>query len=224
MRIRTTAVLAGLLVIAVAGGARGDLLINPGAETGDLMGWTKGGVSNPFVDNGSFDPGINPHTGNFDFLGGAGASGTLTQNVSLAGVSGITGSLIDSGLVSAAVSFWEQGLNQGPTSDNGYVSLTFRDATNSVIGTVSSPVIDSHNLTWENFSGSFAVLSGTRSIDYTMNFIRHVGSDNDAFFDDNSLKVTAQSVPEPASLILLGMGAFGIAYRYHRRRSEQPSA
>ncbi len=224
MRNRTTSLFVSLVVMASASGAKGDLLINPGAETGDLTGWTKGGVSNPFVDNGSFDPGINPHSGRFDFVGGTGAFGTLTQNVSLAGAPGVTDAQIDSGIVSAQVSFWEQGLNQGPTSDNGFVSLTFRDANNSVLGTVSTPVIDSHDLTWENFTGSFAVLAGTRSIDYTMNFTRHVGSDNDAFFDDNSLTVSVNSVPEPTSLFMLGSGALAVLGYARRRRVQTASS
>ena len=86
--------LASLSVVARGG----NLLINPGAEAGNLTGWTVGGNSNPGVDNGSFDPGINPHSGDFDFFGRTGSFGTLTHNVSLVGVPGITTSLIDAGL------------------------------------------------------------------------------------------------------------------------------
>jgi hypothetical protein len=42
----------------------------------------------------------------------------------------------------------------------------------------------------------------TRSIDYVMEFVRHVGNDNDSFVDDNSLVVTASAVPEPSSFVL----------------------
>jgi hypothetical protein len=45
----------------------GNLLTNPGAETGNLTGWTAAGGTGAGVDNGSFDPGINPHTGSYDF-------------------------------------------------------------------------------------------------------------------------------------------------------------
>lgn len=87
MRAISRLVLALGLIAASAGLARaGNLLTNPGAEDGNLTGWTVGGNSNPGVDNGSFDPGINPHTGNYDFYGHTGSFGTLTQNVSLAGI------------------------------------------------------------------------------------------------------------------------------------------
>ena len=40
----------------------GNLLTNPGAETGNLTGWTAAGSTGAGVDNGSVDPGINPRT------------------------------------------------------------------------------------------------------------------------------------------------------------------
>jgi hypothetical protein len=183
---------ATMALAAVA--AHANLLSNPGAETGDLTGWVVGGVSNPGVDDGSFD-GFTPHGGLFDFYGFNGSDGTLTQTVSLAGEPGAT---------MATVSFWEQGLDQGDPSDNAYVSLSFLDALGQSLGTVSTPVIDSHSGNWQQFSGSFAIPAGTASIAYTMNFTRNVGSDLDAFIDDNSLTVSA--VPEPATLTLWSAG------------------
>ncbi len=188
-----------------------NLLTNPGAETGDLTGWTIGvGVppNSPGVDSGSFDPGINPHSGSYDFYGhDPGALGTLIQNVNLLS-NGFTTTQINTGTLVANVVFWEQGLNQGPTSDNGSVTLTFLDAGNSILGTATTPTIDSHNLTWEEYSGSFSIPVNTVSIDYTMNFMRNVGTDNDAFFDDNSLTVTG--VPLPGAVWLLGSGLLGL--------------
>ena len=58
----------GLLASLSVAARGGNLLINPGAEAGNLTGWTVGGDSNPGVDNGSFDPGVDPHSGAFRFL------------------------------------------------------------------------------------------------------------------------------------------------------------
>ncbi len=192
--------------------AHANMLVNPGAETGDLTGWTPGGGAvPPHIDSGSFDPGIDPHSGNFDFLGGTGLLFTLTQNVSLAGI-------VDP--MTATVSFWQQGLNQGPTSDNSHVTLDFLDAGGAVISSVSTAVVDSHGGTWTEGGGTFAIPTGTASIDYVMNFNRAVGSDLDSFIDDNSLSVNSPvtSVPEPANgaLLLAGLALIGRLARRQR--------
>jgi hypothetical protein len=217
MRFPAIAVLVCALMVAPAGIVRGDpFLINPGAETGDLTGWTVGGNSNPNVDSGTFNPSIKPHTGSYDFSGHRGTFGTLTQNVSLAGVFGGNYSLIDAGQETASISFWEQGLNQGATSDSAYVSLTFLSAGNATLGTVSSPEIDSHSGTWQNFTGTYSVPVGTRSINYTMNFVLHSGNDIDSYIDDNSL--TLAVVPEPSSIAMLGIGCLALlGYARHRK-------
>jgi PEP-CTERM motif len=199
-----------------------NLLTNPGAEDGNLTGWISAGPSQAFVDNGSFDAGINPNTGVFDFAGGAGsssgASGTLTQVVTLVGVQGISAALIDSGVLLANLQFFEQGLNQGVPSDDALVSLLFLDGSNATISSVSSGAIDSHGGTWQNFSNTDAIPVGTRSIAYQMMFIRNRGTDLDAFIDDNSLTVSGV-VPEPATVFLMALALGGFAaLRYRRRR------
>jgi hypothetical protein len=205
MKPRNQICVAATLALAAAG-AHANLLSNPGAETGDLTGWVVGGVSNPGVDDGSFD-GFTPHGGLFDFYGFNGSDGTLTQTVSLAGAPDAT---------AVSVSFWEQGLAQGDPSDDAYVSLGFLDALGQALGTVSTPVIDSHDGTWRQFSGSFALPAGTASIAYTMHFTRNSGSDLDAFIDDNSLTVGA--VPEPATWALWGAGWAGMLGLARARR------
>lgn len=206
--------------VASADITTGNLLVNPGAESGSISGWTVGGTSNPGVDNGSFDTGINPHTGSFDFYGHTGALGTLSQTVALVGNQGLTAAAIDAGLTTANVGFWEQGLSQGTPSDDGSVTLTFLDATSTALGSASTPEVDSHSGAWQSFAGGYAIPVGTRSIVYTMNFIRYNGSDNDSFLDDNSLTVTASvaAVPEPGGLALAGLGGLGLMGSALRRR------
>lgn len=179
-----------------------NLLTNPGAESGSIAGWTAGGDATPRADNGSFDAGISPHTGMFDFVGGTGALGTLSQTVSLASISS---ALIDAGNALATFGFWEQGLNQGTPSDDGSISIVFLDASNGVLGMFTSPEVDSHDGIWTQYSSMMAVPAGTRSITYTMNFIRHSGTDNDSFIDDNSLSISA--VPEPMTWSMFAAGA-----------------
>lgn len=172
-----------------------NLLTNPGAEAGSLAGWTAGGTASVRVDNGSFNSNIKPFEGSYAFVGGNGLFGSLTQTVTLGTLA--AGSL-------ANVSFWEQGLNQGNPSDNAFVSLSFLDASNSVLQSVSTPTVDSHLGNWQQYSGSFAIPVGTVAIAYTMNFQRAAGSDLDAYIDANVLTVTA--VPEPAAALLLAGG------------------
>jgi hypothetical protein len=209
----------GAFIITLATGVHAqtssNLLLNPGAETGDLTGWNIGGPANAFVDAGTFNFGINPLSGKYDFVGGGGShptgpSGTLTQNVSLTG-------FLNATIVN--VSFAERGLSQGTPSDNGYVSLQFLNSSNAVIGAASSPVIDSHGVTWETWSGSFAIPVDTASINYAMNFTRHAGSDLDAYIDNNSLTVTA-AVPESETYVMMlpVLGLLGVVVR---RRGQQ---
>ena len=172
-----------------------NLLVNPGAETGDLTGWTVGSNSNPNVDNGSFDPGISPHSGNWDFYGGTAAFGSLSQTIQVSNVVGISFNEIDRSDVIANVGFWEQGLNQGTPSDDAAIALTFYDSSSNTIGSVSTPQVDSHNLTWSNYTKAFVVPAGTRSISYTMEFFRYAGNDNDSFVDDNVLTLTIAGPP-----------------------------
>jgi hypothetical protein len=185
--------------------AQANLLTNGGAEKGTLAGWTVGGVSNPGVDDGSFNSGINPHRGSYAFVGNSGAWGTLTQNVALSGF-GQSRQL--------GVSFWERGLDQGTPSDDGFVTLTYLGNNGSVLDTQSSSVMDAHLGSWQRYQGTFTVPLEAISVDYTMHFTRNFGNDLDAYFDDNSLTLTI-NVPEPSTswLTFAGLGLMGVLLR-----------
>jgi hypothetical protein len=172
-----------------------NLLLNPGAEAGTTTNWVVGGVSNPGVDDGSFDGGIDPHSGSYDFYGHTGLYGTLSQTVYLPGNQGITTTEIDTGLLVATVSFWEQGLDQGTPSDDACIILSFLDGSTNLISTNATPFIDSHDSTWENYSNQYVIPVDTRLITYEMYFQRHDGSDNDSFVDDNLLTVGSTEGP-----------------------------
>jgi len=200
--------LCPMMVARADGVTTSNLLANPGAETGDLTGWTAGGPGAPIVDDGSFDPGINPNGGKYDFCGYSEDSSTLSQTVSIL-VSGITPGLVDSGTLLANLSFWEQGLSQGDPSDNASVKLTFVNASSVAIGSVSSPIVDSHDSAWQNYSSAYAIPAGTRSITYTMQFFRNSGTDLDAFIDDNSLTIGQTNTPGISLGGVISAYAFG---------------
>ena len=215
MKSMNRAALALAAGVLFALNAHANLLVNPGAETGTFAGWTAGGdaatQSTPHVDSGSFDPGIDPHSGNFDFLGGTGLQFTLTQNVSLAGILDPT---------SAKVSFWQQGLNQGASSDHSHVELNFLDVDHAQLGNAATAVVDSHGGQWTEGGGTFAIPTGTASIDYVIFFDRSVGSDLDSFVDDASLTIGGVSaVPEPANVALLLAGLAFVGRMARRQRS-----
>jgi hypothetical protein len=200
-----------------------NLLANPGAETGNLTSWTVFAGA-PMVDAGTFDPGINPRSGGFDFCGGsANPLGKLSQTIDLIGTGQVTAFQLDAGTTTADVSFWEQGLNQGSPSDNAAIKLTFLDAASALLGTVTTATIDSHTGSWTNGAQSFLIPVGTRYITYTMLFQRNVGSDNDAFIDDNSLTLTI-AVPEPGSIALLLAGLPLLAFSARRFGEAKPLA
>lgn len=195
------------LVLGLSGPAAvyANLLNNPGAEAGSTAGWVVGGASDPQVDSGQFNIGIVPHTGAFAFVGNRGPVGSLSQSVDISGLPGAA---------RATVSFWQQGLNQGTVSDNSYVSLSFLDAALTTLGMVSTAVVDSHDLSWQQLQASFSIPSGTASILYTMHFVRHVGTDLDSYIDDNALTVSA--VPEPGTAVLWSLGMLGLALMARR--------
>jgi len=115
--------------------------------------------------------------------------------VGITNVLGFTVGQIDDGSVQAEVNFWEQGLNQGSASDSGYVSLTFLNADAQSLAAVATPEIDAHNGVWQNEVMLFSIPAGTRMIAYSMQFVRHAGSDLDGFIDDNSLRLTNTIAP-----------------------------
>ncbi len=212
MRLKFAIALASLMVSLTA---HATLLTNSGAETGNLLGWTVGGVSNPRVDDGSFDPGIDPHSGSYMFSGYHGLWGTLTQNVLLPGVGQAR---------QVAVSFWEQGLDQDTPSDSAHVALSYRTKDGDLISTVSTPNIDAHDGVWQQYQGIFDVPLAAWSVDYTMFFTRHFGLDLDSFIDDNSLtllsasdQATSGDVPEPSSTAIVLLGLASLALLRKRR-------
>ena len=104
----------------------------------------------------------------------------------------------------------------GTPSDNGYVSLTWRGIDGSVLGTVATATLDSHDGAWQQYQGWFDMPASAFSVDYTMNFVRNFGYDLDNYFDDNVLDIF--KVPETGTLALSLLDVAAIASVRRRSR------
>ena len=200
----------------------GNLLTNPGAEQGTGTGpgtvtnWAVGGNSNPGRDDGTEDPGINPHTGSYDFFGNFGTGGTLTQRVDLLSA-GISAPALQAGGNTATFSFYEQSLDQSTVdaTDTAGVNLSFFNSAGTQIGTATSGQFGSVGA-WSLETTTAAIPVGTRYIDYQITFVRNAGNYLDSFVDDTSLTVNV--VPEPSTWIT-GLGCGGLLALALRRRA-----
>src|SRR5206468_3854300 len=125
--------------------ATSNLLVNPGAETGDLTGWSLEGISQPFIGSptNTFGDKFSAHTGNFYFAGGTGNFGGLYQTVSLIGKGGLTPAIIDTGRLLVNIGFWEIGTNQVTTADWGRITVLCRDENTNITTILRFPQIDS---------------------------------------------------------------------------------
>ncbi|CAF3988029.1 unnamed protein product [Rotaria sp. Silwood2] len=173
-----------------------NLLMNPGAELSVLSDWTQTGSSSVLQDTGGLlNSGYNQRTGTACFAGGYGSGGTpsiLFQNVNLInGPQNFSTAQIDAGTLSAEVSFYYQTwYDYWLAYDDAQVTITFRSATNTILGTQTAGPLDcTLHANWCYNINLYSIPSGTRSIDYTMTFIRNAGTNIDAYIDDNSLRV-----------------------------------
>lgn len=211
-----------------------ELLFNPGAEAG-LDGWTPivpqgSGFTTPSADDGSYDPGLNPRTGSYQFVGdtypgpgGPAGVGFLQQMIDLTSLPAEVTSKVDEGVAKARVSFWERSLWQGGEPDYARVSVSYYDTSLHYLGSYISPFVGSASgsgSAWVNVSVDDPLPATTRFIRYEMDFFRgnNGGYYIDAFIDDNSVMLV---VPEPlATTVAVGTTLLGIGlWRRATRRS-----
>ncbi|CAF3803352.1 unnamed protein product, partial [Rotaria sp. Silwood1] len=121
-----------------------NLLSNPGAEEGSIVGWNQTRPSTVIVDsNGAFNSDYYPHSGSYCFAGGKELNGSpsgLIQNVKLVGgVQGFTESQLDSYFFRAELDFYYQTWDSFfMRHDQVEVSLTFRSSSSSILNTVTT--------------------------------------------------------------------------------------
>lgn len=97
-----------------------------------------------------------------------------------------------------------------------YLEVAFKDISGGSLGNVTGPELTATTGGWISNTLSAGIPSGTASADF--NIVTYGGSWDSAnnitaYFDD----VSAEVIPEPTSLLLLGCGLFGLLV-YNRKK------
>ncbi len=210
-----------------------NLLANPGAESGVFVanvggfdiystpGWTT--VSGQFEAEtyaGGTPPNITPFSpgpadrGALLFYGGNAPLTIATQRLDVSG----DASTIDAGRALSTISGYLGGF--ATQDDNATFTETFLGAGANPLGSATiGPVLaaDRGNVSGLLYRSANAFLpAGTRSIQATLTITRVVGTFNNGAADN--LAITLTAVPEPSSLLMLGLGAIGVAALRYRSK------
>ena len=182
-----------IVAIAVAlGGARsavaGNLVDNPGFETGDFTGWTVGGLT-AYTNVVSYAPYVNTGDYGAQFSGVSGDPGLLSQTLTT-----------DPGQ-DYVVDFWLYSFGGTPSG----FSVTF-DGT-SLFSETNMPAAPYTEYTFT-----------TTAVDSSA-LLQFSAYDNPSYFGLDDVSVTV--VPEPSAVVLLAVGALGVASAAIRRRRVQ---
>ncbi|MEY9965182.1 hypothetical protein ABIA33_003224 [Streptacidiphilus sp. MAP12-16] len=192
----------------------GNLLVNPGVETGEgttggydqtiIPGWQQYGTvtSIAYGTAGGFpsssSPGSPTRGGNF-FAGGAEGDSSLTQTADISSAA----TAVDAGGVTANLSGWLGGY--GSQNDGVTLTATFQNASGGTLGSGTvGPVTASDRGSTTGMlqrSATLPVPTGTRKVKVVAAFTVASGPYNDGYADDLSLTlstpVTAPAPPTP---------------------------
>ncbi|HWA82031.1 MAG TPA: carbohydrate binding domain-containing protein [Fimbriimonadaceae bacterium] len=169
-----------------------ELLTNGGFETGDLTGWT-------VVHAGGFSGVRNQfaHSGTFEAYFGATSAGDAEDFYQDVATTAGT---------SYHVSFWA--FDQDPQATTENLLVTF--GTNTVFNGIPQRGTTS-TANWAQYSGDFVATSGSTRLEIN-------GWEQSWYINADDFSVTANAVPEPASMAVLGLGALALI---RRRRAKK---
>ena len=227
-RMFALALLVAAVFIAI-GGPRawatpwsGNLLTNPGAENGDLTGWTTDDATTVrAIQSLTQSTGtVYPHSGDwfFDFTGrslGVGAATlALWQDADIAAYA----TDIDAGrlYVSGAVYLQTEDASYLTGADYARLSIEYLDGTGGSLGGLTTGWVQSPNLTWAQYELSGLVPTTAREIRFDLEGLKGETTYVNAFFDDGDLQVRV--IPEPISLVFFATGLVGVLGFVARKR------
>lgn len=164
--------------------AMSTVLINGGAESGDLTGWTGDvAVATEVVKSPSGTAG--PRTGTYLFYGSpTNATSSMYQDVAIAESDLI---IVDGGVGEVTLEWWQASFNE---FDGLSATLLFYDSFGNYLGRdQNGPTMGAPIPQWTRFSQRVLIPKNTRRIRVQMDFTRTSGTSLNAYVDDISLTV-----------------------------------
>lgn len=154
-----------------------NLLVNGGAESGNLTGWVG--------DPGGWTAATNATHGDTSPLGGNeyffppnGTSGNIHQEIDLIARGSFSSNDLDGELLTVIVG----GSLEVAGIDTGQLLIEYLDISSGVLGTYKSPLADSE--IWLLHKDARILPSGTRFISYRFESIRNIGTQNNGYLDN----------------------------------------
>ncbi|MGA2197677.1 MAG: PEP-CTERM sorting domain-containing protein [Bryobacteraceae bacterium] len=183
--------LAMLLAIAALPLCAGNLVTNPGFETGDFTGWTMGGnFEDTEVVSGAFYVYTGAEEGTFyGVLGPVGSDATLSQTFA------------DTLGTSYTFSFWLNAVGDGPSDFSAYWN-------GALLVSLSDP---STGGAWTQLTYD-PIGTGSDTIEF-------IFRDDPAYIALDNISVD-NATPEPGSLSLLALGLIAFAFLLRRNRNQ----
>jgi len=169
----------------------GELLTNPGFETGNLTGWTNGGGGSANVGLGCPWCDDNPHSGSYQvYWNSPNLAYSLYQNVSLSGYS----SQIDAGnaLINATGWFISNEYQAFPPFDVFWMQVRFYDGSSNELAEYRYDTGTLNVSTWAQYGlTEYPVPAGTRSVQIRFNIYEYDGATyyDAGSADDFSVKI-----------------------------------
>lgn len=168
------------VLLATSAHAGDNLVVNGGAESGDVTGWT-------IETGGGYLVTGNPdvvHAGDFSFHGGSvGPEGALTQELYQDIDVSPFADDVDAGLVTVDFSAYGRSNQAGGTTDEASVVVEYRNAVGAAIDSFATGIITPVNQ-WILVADQRVAPVGTRTIRVRLQGRRIVGLSTDAFHDD----------------------------------------
>jgi hypothetical protein len=166
-----------------------NLVVNPGAETSDAVGWqhTKEFYATSFQSQASGT--VYPHQGNnfFSMAPFEGSYGKAIQNISISEYA----SNIDNGIAEINAGAWIQNEYVGDNPDRCKMTIQYLDSKGNILKeSTTGEKFHSEANYWQEINISEKIPINTRSLVYELEGYLHYGSWLNSYFDDAYIYIT----------------------------------